>query len=108
MGYASMNILFQNHLWLSYYMFGVEIAKITLFIVELYSPFLFFLVFGIFPLKAPYLTWFYMLINIMIGESIKSDLIGILIGHFYYYMTSILPKLPLFKDKYPFATPIFL
>jgi len=63
---------------------------------------------GVFPLKAPYLTWFFMLLNIMVGESIKSDLIGILIGHFYYYMTEILPKLPQFKNKQPFATPSFV
>jgi len=49
---------------------------------------------GIFPITAPYLTWFFMLINIMVGDSILGDLIGIIIGHFYYYMTEILPKLP--------------
>lgn len=63
---------------------------------------------GLLPIKAPYLTWFFMLLNIMMGDSIKSDLIGILIGHFYYYMTEILPNLPKFKNLHPFSTPKFM
>jgi hypothetical protein len=37
-----------------------------------------------------------MLINITMGESIRSDLIGILIGHTFFFLTEILPKLPHF------------
>jgi Derlin-2/3 len=52
---------------------------------------------GIFPIQAPYLTWFFMLMNIMMGESVRSDLVGIFIGHAYYFMADVLPKLPSFK-----------
>ena len=46
--------------------------------------------------------------NIIVGESIRSDLVGILIGHTFYYLTEILPKLPHFKNTNPLNTPKLL
>jgi Derlin-2/3 len=51
---------------------------------------------GLIPLKAPYLTWFFILMNIIVGESIRSDIIGIFVGHTFYFLTDVLPKLPHF------------
>ena len=69
-------------------------------------------IFGLFPLKAPYVTWFIFIVNIdllgiqrffvllqlLLGEGILSDLLGIIIGHIYYFFVDIYPKLPLSKD----------
>jgi hypothetical protein len=63
---------------------------------------------GLLPLKASYLTWFFVLMNIIVGESIRSDLVGIMIGHTFYFLTEILPKLPHFKDTNPMQTPKFM
>jgi Derlin-2/3 len=59
-------------------------------------------------MKAPYIPWFYILMNICFGVSIQSDLMGVFTGHLYYFTTEILPHLPNFKDKRPLATPQFL
>jgi hypothetical protein len=69
---------------------------------------LFIHVMGLLPLKAPYLTWFFMLMNIILGESIRSDVIGILIGHTYFFISDIMPKLPSFKGLEPLRTPKFM
>jgi hypothetical protein len=35
----------------------------------------------------------------MVGDEILPDLLGIIVGHIYYFLTDIYPKLPLSKDK---------
>jgi hypothetical protein len=46
-----------------------------------------------------------MMLNIIFGESIRSDFIGIAVGHLYYFLVDVLPKLPHFKNMNPLATP---
>ena len=65
-------------------------------------------IFGLIPLKAPYLSWFFVVMKLMIGESIRSDIVGIMIGHTFYFMTDVLPKLPHFKGLQPLKTPKLL
>lgn len=31
----------------------------------------------------------------MIGESLLNDILGIIVGHVYYFLTDVYPKLPL-------------
>ncbi|CAK65426.1 unnamed protein product (macronuclear) [Paramecium tetraurelia] len=58
--------------------------------------------------KAQYITWIFIFLNIISGRSIQSNLIGALIGHTYYYFAFIVPKLHRFKGKQLLATPKFL
>ncbi|CAD8101545.1 unnamed protein product [Paramecium sonneborni] len=62
----------------------------------------------IIPVKAQYMVWFFILINIITGRSIQSNLIGAFIGHTYYYFAYIVPKLPCFKGIHLLSTPKFL
>ncbi|EGR32571.1 hypothetical protein IMG5_077370 [Ichthyophthirius multifiliis] len=65
-------------------------------------------IFGIIPIQAPYITWFFVFLQIIFQDTIITDLIGILVGHIYYYLTEIYPKLPLSKDVNILQTPQYL
>jgi len=66
------------------------------------------LIFGFVPMKAPYITWFFILVDIMIGESIAYDVLGIAISHSFYFFHEVYPKLPLSKGKQVLKTPTLL
>lgn len=44
----------------------------------------------------------------MIGESIIGDLLGIIIGHIYYFFSEIYPKWEMSEDVRIFRTPLFM
>ena len=60
------------------------------------------------PIRAHYMTWFFIFMNIIQGRSIRANIIGVFVGHTYYYLTAILPKLPHFKDISILSTPKFM
>jgi len=41
---------------------------------------------------------FFVLLQLILGETILSDLLGIIIGHVYFFLVDIYPNLPLSKD----------
>jgi len=63
------------------------------------------LVFGFVPMKAPYITWFFVLFDILVGKSIAADILGIVLGHAFYFFHDIYPKLPLSNGKQFLKTP---
>lgn len=48
---------------------------------------------GFFNFNAPYLPWVLLLFSLVIGNPIESDLLGIIVGHIYYYLDSVYPML---------------
>lgn len=48
---------------------------------------------GLFPFTAPYLPWVLFSFSVMLGNSATIDLVGIAVGHIYYYLDEILPKI---------------
>lgn len=40
---------------------------------------------GLFPFTAPYLPWVMLSFSILLGNSATTDLIGIVVGHVYYF-----------------------
>jgi len=48
---------------------------------------------GIFNLRAPYLPWFYLMLSMLWDIEMKQDLLGILVGHFYFYFKEIHPRI---------------
>ena len=48
---------------------------------------------GVFTFRAPYLTIFYLLISYLLGYEYKSLIIGIFVGHVYYFLKEILPRI---------------
>eukprot|EP01017_Pseudomicrothorax_dubius_P046719 TRINITY_DN8274_c0_g1_i1.p1 TRINITY_DN8274_c0_g1~~TRINITY_DN8274_c0_g1_i1.p1 ORF type:complete len:109 (-),score=11.97 TRINITY_DN8274_c0_g1_i1:93-419(-) len=64
-------------------------------------------VFGFLPLKAPYLIWFFLFFSATFGHPLLPDIIGLAIGHLYYFFVDVFPKLPLSKNKRLLKTPRF-
>ena len=47
---------------------------------------------GVFSFNAPYLPWVMLTFSVMIGNAITMDLIGIAVGHMYYFLEYVYPK----------------
>ena len=67
-----------------------------------------FFVFGLVPVRAPYLTWVYVTMDVMFENTLVKDIIGIFIGHTIFYLMFVYPKLPLSKGLELLEPPRFL
>ena len=66
---------------------------------------------GLFPFNAPYLPWVLLLFSVLLGNPIETDLMGILIGHIYFFLDRIYPQVADVRGwtmKRPLKTPIFI
>jgi Derlin-2/3 len=48
--------------------------------------------FGLFTIGAGYLSYVLLGLSILVGGSIIVDLLGILVGHIYFFLTDIIPE----------------
>jgi Derlin-2/3 len=48
---------------------------------------------GIFTMRAPYLPWFYLLFSYLLESDFKNDLLGMVVGHIYFYFKDIFPRI---------------
>jgi len=48
---------------------------------------------GLFPFTAPYLPWILLSFSVMLGNSATTDIIGIAVGHIYFFFEDILPQI---------------
>lgn len=46
---------------------------------------------GLFPFTAPYLPWVLLSFSVLLGQSAQIDLIGIVVGHVYFYLEDVYP-----------------
>lgn len=46
---------------------------------------------GLFPFTAPYLPWVLLTFSVVLGNSATVDLIGIVVGHLYYFLEDVYP-----------------
>ena len=66
---------------------------------------------GLFPFNAPYLPWVLLLFSLFLGNNIKNDLLGILVGHMYYFLDSVYPyvaEIRGWRQKKIIVTPFLL
>lgn len=56
------------------------------------NPYVRFNFFGLFAFQAPYLPWILILLSVLLGGSVIVDLIGIAIGHGYYFLEDVFPS----------------
>jgi len=61
--------------------------------------------FGMFRFNAPFLPWILMGFSALLGQSLIPDLIGIAVGHLYFFFTDIYPVT---SGRHFLATPLFL
>lgn len=50
--------------------------------------------FGLMNFQAPYLPWVLLAFTILLGSSSVVDIIGIIVGHFYYFFEDVFPNEP--------------
>jgi len=50
--------------------------------------------FGLITFQAPYLPWVLLAFSILLGSSTVVDIIGIIVGHFYYFFEDVFPNEP--------------
>ena len=48
----------------------------------------------IFTFRAQFLPWFLMLLVVVFGFDAQDDIIGAAVGHLYYFLADIMPKIP--------------
>ena len=67
--------------------------------------------FGIIPFAAPYLPWVLLVFSMLIDNPIETDLLGIIVGHIYYFLESVYPHVARargWKREKLLVTPHFL
>ncbi|XP_075390167.1 derlin-3 [Tenrec ecaudatus] len=62
--------------------------------------------FGLLTIQAPFLPWALLGISLLLGNSILVDLLGITVGHVYYFLEDVFPNQP--GGKRLLLTPNFL
>lgn len=50
--------------------------------------------FGLIVFQAPWLPWVLLTVSILLGSSTVTDIIGIIVGHFYYFFEDVFPNEP--------------
>jgi len=79
-----------------------------LYVWSRYNQDVIMLIFGFLPIKAPYITWVYIVVDIILEEFIAYDILGVFIAHVFYFLYEIYPRLPLSKGLRAIKTPNFL
>jgi len=62
---------------------------------------------GVFSFRAPYLPFFYLIISFLLQSDFKNDLYGLFIGHIYFFLKEILPRIKSVKNIKILETPKF-
>jgi len=62
---------------------------------------------GLFTFRAPYVPWIYLIFSFFINSGIKDELIGLIVGHFYFFLKEIIPRLKIIKNPRLLETPKF-
>lgn len=73
---------------------GQTFAIMLVYIWSRRNPLIRMNLFGLFSFQAPYLPWVLLTISVIIGGSTVVDIIGIVVGHFYYFFEDVFPNTP--------------
>ena len=63
---------------------------------------------GLFQFRAPYLPWVLLGFSLLLGNSPSIDLMGIVVGHVYYYCEDVFPYTPAGRGRQLLVTPRLL
>lgn len=69
----------------------------TIMLVYVWSrrnPFVRMNFFGLLNFQAPYLPWVLLAFSLLLGNSVLVDLMGIAVGHVYYFLEDVFPRQP--------------
>eukprot|EP00759_Apiculatamorpha_spiralis_P007504 PhF_6_TR1462/c0_g1_i1/m.2633/K13989/DERL2_3; Derlin-2/3 len=60
---------------------------------------------GLVPVGAPYIPYVFVVLSLVMGHSLRDDVLGILVGHTYWYLADIAPRILKFEI---IRTPFFI
>lgn len=58
-----------------------------------------------FTVRAPYLPWVLAIVSLLMGSEVRDHLMGIAVGHIYFFFVDVYPLLPTSKGLRVFKTP---
>lgn len=70
-------------------------SALTIMLVYVWSrrnPYVRMNFFGLLNFQAPYLPWVLFAFSLLLGNSVIVDLMGIVVGHIYYFLEDIFPR----------------
>jgi len=60
---------------------------------------------GLFQFRAPFLPWVLLGFSVLLGNSPTIDLMGIVVGHTYFFLEDVYPYTPAGRGRKPLRTP---
>lgn len=97
------------HLIASYFKFVLLSHALTMMLVYVWSrrsPDEHLQLWGVLPLAAPWFPWVVLAMDALLGASVQVDLIGLAVGHIYWYLVDVFPNDPV--GFHVLRTPAFL
>ncbi|KAF6277800.1 derlin 3 [Rhinolophus ferrumequinum] len=90
----------------SLFFLGQALTAMLVYVWSRRSPQMRVNFFGLLTFQAPFLPWALMGFSMLLGNSILVDLLGIAVGHIYYFLEDVFPNQP--GGKRLLLTPSFL
>ncbi|XP_032899304.1 derlin-3 isoform X3 [Amblyraja radiata] len=78
----------------SLFFLGQAFTIMLVYIWSRRNPFVRMNFFGLLNFQAPFLPWVLMGFSLLLGNSVIVDLLGIVVGHIYYFLEDIFPNQP--------------
>lgn len=93
-------------LFASLFFLGQAFTIMLVYVWSRRNPYIRMNFFGLLNFQAPFLPWVLMGFSLLLGNSIIIDLLGIAVGHIYYFLEDVFPNQP--GGKKLLLTPSFL
>ncbi|XP_038955014.1 derlin-3 isoform X4 [Rattus norvegicus] len=90
----------------SMFFLGQALMAMLVYVWSRRSPHVRVNFFGLLNFQAPFLPWALMGFSLLLGNSVITDLLGIIVGHIYYFLEDVFPNQP--GGKRLLLTPSFL
>ncbi|CAH6789830.1 derlin-3 isoform X1 [Phodopus roborovskii] len=90
----------------SLFFLGQALMAMLVYVWSRRSPHVRVNFFGLLNFQAPFLPWALMGFSMLLGNSVLTDLLGIVVGHIYYFLEDVFPNQP--GGKRLLLTPNFL
>ena len=79
-------------LFVNIFFLGSALTIMLVYVWSRRNPFVRMNFFGLLNFQAPYLPWVLLAFSLLLGNSIIVDLMGIIVGHIYYFLEDIFPR----------------
>nr|CAG4648853.1 EOG090X0CFQ [Polyphemus pediculus] len=79
-----VNLLFLGH----------SLTTMLVYVWARRNPYVRMNFFGLLPFRAPYLPWVLVAFSVLLGNSVMVDILGIAIGHLYFFLEDVFPNQP--------------